>query len=96
MCSRGVDRDTGGLDHINTTNKYNHDQQLSTIIYQDAGSGALRVVAPSHAQAPSHCNYDHQLSTVNNDEPIWLVSGAKKFIDIDDSKKYANLLPFIR
>ena len=70
MCSRGVDRDTGGLDHINTTNKYNHDQQLSTIIYQDAGSGALRVVAPSHAQAPSHCNYDHQLSTANNDEPI--------------------------
>jgi hypothetical protein len=38
MCSREVDRDTGGLDHINTTNKYNHDQQLSTIIYQDAGS----------------------------------------------------------
>ena len=28
-----VDRDTGGLDHINTTNKYNHDQRLSTIIY---------------------------------------------------------------
>ena len=25
MCSREVDRDTGGLDHINTTNKYNHD-----------------------------------------------------------------------
>ena len=38
MCSREVDRDTRGLDHINTTNKYNHDQQLSTIIYQDAGS----------------------------------------------------------
>jgi hypothetical protein len=29
MCSREVDRDTGGLDHINTTNKYNHDWQSS-------------------------------------------------------------------
>jgi hypothetical protein len=64
MCSRGVDRDTGGLDHINTTNKYNHDQQLSTIIYQTPAQ------APSDAQAPSHCDYDYQLSTVNNDGQI--------------------------
>jgi hypothetical protein len=69
MCSREVDRDTGGLDHINTTNKYNHDQQLSIIIYQDASS-----IVPSYGQinltSQAHCHYDHQLSTVNNNGPI--------------------------
>jgi hypothetical protein len=61
----------------------------------------------------AHCNYDHQLSTVNNDGPIvakwwyspWFLMALYgsfqvlklKFIDIDDySKKYANLLAFIR
>jgi hypothetical protein len=70
MCSREVDRDTGGLDHINTTNKYNHDQQLSTIIYRDAGSGIPSGYGQLNLTSQAHCNYDHQLSTVNNDGPI--------------------------
>jgi hypothetical protein len=68
--SREVDRDTGGLDHTNTTNKYNHDQQLSTIIYQDAGSGVPSGYGQLNVTSQAHCNYDHQLSTVNNDGPI--------------------------
>jgi hypothetical protein len=72
MCSREVDRDTGGLDHIhvNPTNKYNHDQQLSTIIYQDAGSGVPSGYWQFNLTSQAHCNYDHQLSAVNNDGPI--------------------------
>jgi hypothetical protein len=62
--------DTGGLDHINTTNTYNHDQQLSTIIYQDAGSGIPPGYGQLNLTSQAHCNYDHQLSTVNNDGPI--------------------------
>jgi hypothetical protein len=46
------------------------------------------------------CGSEHMLLNVLSlifNAIIWLVSGAKKFIDIDDSsKKYANLLPFIR
>jgi hypothetical protein len=61
MCSREVDRDTGGLDHINTTNKYNHDQQLSTIIYQDAGSGVPSGCGQLNLTSQAHCNYDHKL-----------------------------------
>jgi hypothetical protein len=68
--SREVDRDTGGLDHTNTTNKYNHDQQLSPIIYQDAGSGVPSGYGQLNLTSKAHCNYDHQLSTVNNDGPI--------------------------
>jgi hypothetical protein len=40
---------------------------LSTIIYQDAGSG---VPSAALATGNSTCNYDHQLSTVNNDGSI--------------------------
>jgi hypothetical protein len=39
MCSREVNRDTAGLDHINITNKYNHDQQLSTITTTPPATG---------------------------------------------------------
>ena len=78
MYSREVDRDTGGLDHINPTNKYNHDQQLSTIIYQDAGSivpaGYGQLNLTSQATVTMIANYQ-PFSAI-----IWLVSGAKKFI----------------
>ena len=70
MCIREVDRDTGGLDHINTTKKYNHDKQLSTIIYQDAGSIVPSGYGQLNMTSQAHCHYDHQLSTVNNDGPI--------------------------
>ena len=69
MCSREVDRDTGVLDHINTTNKYNHDQQLSTKIFHDAGSGVPSGYGQLNLTSQARCNYDHQLSTVNNDGP---------------------------
>ena len=69
MCSREVDRDTGGLDHINTTKKYNHDQQLSTILYQDASLGVPSGYGKINLTSQAHCNYDQQLSTVNNDGP---------------------------
>jgi hypothetical protein len=70
MCSREVDRDTVGLDHIKKPNTYKHDQQLSTIIYQDPGSGVPFGFGQLNLTSQAHCNYDHQLSTVNNDGPI--------------------------
>jgi hypothetical protein len=64
MCSREVDRDTGSqgyriigiLDHINTTHKYINDQQLSTIIYQDAGSDIPSGYGQLNLTSQAHCN----------------------------------------
>ena len=81
MCSREVDRDTVGLDHIITTNKYNHDQQLSTIVYQDAGLGVLSGYGQLNLTSQAHCNYDHQLSTVNNYGPI--IAKLRNYIVLD-------------
>jgi hypothetical protein len=59
MCSREVDRDTGGLDHINTTNKYIHDRKLSTIIlYQHASSGVPSGYVQLNLTNQAHCNYE--------------------------------------
>jgi hypothetical protein len=56
MRSREVDRDTGGLDLIKTTNKYIHDQQVSTIIYQEAGSGVPSGYGQLNLTSQAHCN----------------------------------------
>jgi hypothetical protein len=81
MCSREVDRDTVGLDNIITTNKYNHDQQLSTIVYQDAGLGVPSGYGQLNLTSQAHCNYDHQLSTVNNYGPI--IAKLRNYIVLD-------------
>jgi hypothetical protein len=80
MCSRDVDRDTGGrvcgLDQINTTHKYNDDQQLSIFILQALSQQEYIMTNNNHYM----CDITNVTGNHNSFRPITVISKARSFL----------------